>query len=97
MIGIVKSALRAAIGKTTLGIDQLQTLLVEVEGVVNARPLTYSGDDPLDLAPLTPAHFINGASEASAEPSCEQLPGKELRKQWKERLRFFSYFQEAMV
>lgn len=93
LIGVVESALRAAIRRATLNADQLHILLVEVEGVVNSRPLTYSGDDPLDLAPLTLSHFLNGTSGSSDDSLSECQSGKDLRKQWKERLRFLAAFK----
>ena len=33
--------LRKAIGKNSLTFDELLTLVIEVEGVLNSRPLTY--------------------------------------------------------
>lgn len=47
-----------AVGKTKLTSEQLRTLLIETEGVVNSHPLTYEGSDPSDAEPLTPAHFL---------------------------------------
>ena len=39
--------------------DELHTVLVEVEGTLNSRPLTYvSSDDPEE--PLTPSHLMYG-------------------------------------
>jgi len=40
--------------------DQLGTLLVEIEGVANSRPLTYMSDDQDGISgSLHPSHFIN--------------------------------------
>ena len=49
------------IGRSCLSFEELNTLLVEVEGIVNARPLTYVyGDlDGINFA-LTPSHLITG-------------------------------------
>ena len=61
MIRIVKSCLTRCIGKTTLSHDELNTLLVEVEAVVNSRPLTCVEDDLDGITyPLTPSHLIYG-------------------------------------
>ena len=41
--------------------DQLSTLLVEVEAVINSRPLTYVEDDQDGISyTLSPSHLING-------------------------------------
>ncbi|MFO0090064.1 MAG: hypothetical protein ACK518_04610 [bacterium] len=42
--------------------DLLRTLLYEVAGLLNSRPLTCSGVDPDDLRPLTPNDFLNRPS-----------------------------------
>ena len=49
------------IGRSCLSFEELNKLLVEVEGIVNARPLTfvYDGLDGINFA-LTPSHLING-------------------------------------
>ena len=44
-----------------MSFDELSTLLVEVESVVNARPLTYISDEVEQSSfVLTPSHLING-------------------------------------
>ena len=42
---LVKRCLSKAIGRSTLNYEQLNTVLVEVEAIVNLRPLTYVYDD----------------------------------------------------
>ena len=40
---------------------ELETLLVEVEGVINSRPLTYlSCDDDDGVTSITPCHLLHG-------------------------------------
>jgi len=61
MIKTVKLALRKTMGRTSLTIEEMNTLLVEVESLINARPLTYVEDDQDGLSyPLSPSHLING-------------------------------------
>lgn len=53
--------MKKSIGRTTLSYDELSTLLVEIESVVNSRPLTYVEDDQDDVSyTLYPSHLING-------------------------------------
>ncbi|CAM1294859.1 Uncharacterised protein r2_g406 [Pycnogonum litorale] len=57
LVGVVKRSLRKVIGPTLLDIQQLQTVVKEVEAIVNSRPLTYVGED-IDGKILTPADFL---------------------------------------
>jgi len=44
-----------------LSFSELSTILVEIEAVVNSRPLTYVFDDSDGISyPLTPSQLING-------------------------------------
>ncbi len=45
----------------TLTLEELVTAFAVVEGILNARPLSYTSTDPADLVPLTPNHFLHGA------------------------------------
>ncbi|XP_065895893.1 uncharacterized protein [Dysidea avara] len=61
MVQGVKRCLRKTVGHTSLTYDQLQTLLIEVESVINARPLTYVQDDIDGISyTLSPFHLIYG-------------------------------------
>ena len=59
MIQCVKRALRKVVGRTSLTYTELATVLLEIEGHINERPLTYVSDDADSVTPLTPAHFLN--------------------------------------
>lgn len=59
LVQSVKRALRKTIGKSCLSYVQLETLLTEVEAVLNSRPLCYVGDDS-DLGHvITPNHYLS--------------------------------------
>ena len=58
MVRCVKELLRKCLGKACVTYEEMLTLLCDCEAVVNGRPLTYLSDDPNELKPLTPAHFI---------------------------------------
>lgn len=55
---------RRVLGKRILTHEQTYTLLVQIEGVLNSRPLFAPSDDPLDWNPITPAHLAIGRSTA---------------------------------
>ena len=67
MVKVVKQPLKKTVGRTTLNYDELQTTMVEIEAIVNARPLTYVYDDEESIStPLTPSHLLNGRRITSA-------------------------------
>ena len=61
MVGLVKSTLRKALGRSVLTFDQLQTVLVESENIVNSRPLTHVSENVSDIEVkvLTPQNFLS--------------------------------------
>lgn len=65
--GLWESAVRSAkyhlthvLKETKLTLIELQTLLCQIEAFLNSRPLTPMSNDPNDLQPLTPVHFLIG-------------------------------------
>ena len=59
LVGITKTALFKTMGKSKLTFRELENILIEVEGRINNRPLTYQTAD-LEEEPLTPNHMIHG-------------------------------------
>lgn len=57
-IRTVKKVLRSVLKQQTLDDEGLKTVLCEVGAIINARPITTASDDPNDLEPLTPNHFL---------------------------------------
>lgn len=55
-----KHHLLRVIGDATWSFEEFSTLLSQVEGCLNSRPLSAISDDPTDLTALTPAHFLIG-------------------------------------
>ena len=55
----IKKCLKKVIGNARLSFDEMLTVLVEVEGTLNSRPLTYDDDNPSEEV-LTPSHLIHG-------------------------------------
>ena len=51
--------MKKCVGQASLSFDDLHTTLVETEGVLSSRPLTYLYSDGLE-EPLTPSHLILG-------------------------------------
>ncbi len=58
----MKHHLRQVIGQQVLSFEELNTILVHVEDILNSRPLTAALEDPNDFRTITPAHFLTGGS-----------------------------------
>ena len=60
LIGMTKTVIKKVLGRARINLIALQTLVTEIEAVLNDRPLTYVSSDVNDIEPLTPAHLIYG-------------------------------------
>ena len=73
MVGIVKRCLKKTIGRCTLTIEELSTVMIEIESTLNNRPLTYLYSDDEGVSQvLTPAHLIYGR-RLTTNPSSRQF------------------------
>ena len=54
----IRKVLNAVLREQSLTDESLQTLLCEVEAVLNSKPLTTVSSDPSDLQPLTPNDLL---------------------------------------
>ena len=60
LIGLTKASIKKTLGRAHIILLTLQTIVTEVEAVLNDRPLTHISDDITDPQPLTPAHLLHG-------------------------------------
>ena len=57
LVGVIKSPLKKILGKALLLVKELSTVIKEVEGIVNDRPITHVGCFD-DERPLTPSMLM---------------------------------------
>ncbi|XP_066983817.1 uncharacterized protein [Macrobrachium rosenbergii] len=60
LIGLLKSCLKKIVGQALLRFEELTCVLVELEGIINDRPLSYLPGDLNQLEILIPNHLILG-------------------------------------
>ena len=61
LIRSVKRCIVKVVGRAMLHWNEMNTILVEIEGVINSRPITYVHGDSEGISyPLTPSHLVNG-------------------------------------
>ncbi|XP_066984713.1 uncharacterized protein [Macrobrachium rosenbergii] len=60
LIGLLKSCLKKIVGQALLSFEELTCVLVELEGIINDRPISYMPADLNQLEIITPNHLILG-------------------------------------
>ena len=74
MIGLTKQALKKnTLGRVFVTLSQLETIIVEIEAMLNDRPLTYVSPDLTDPQPLTPFHLLYGRRICSVPHPLDDL------------------------
>ena len=62
LIGVVKMSIKKVLRRALISLPELQTLIKEVQAVVNDRPITFVYHDVNDPEPLTPSKLLYGFS-----------------------------------
>eukprot|EP00794_Sanderia_malayensis_P015559 gene15559-biopygen13271 len=71
MVGNVKRSLKKVLGNARVSADEMNTVLAEVEGILNSRPLTYYNEE-LEGQVLTPSHLLVGRRVSPLSDSVSQ-------------------------
>ncbi|KYN22468.1 hypothetical protein ALC57_05137 [Trachymyrmex cornetzi] len=60
MVKLFKHHLKRVVGDSLFTFEELNTFIIEVEGILNSRPITSLSSDPSDMLVLIPAHYMIG-------------------------------------
>ena len=60
LIRLMKTSLKKVQGRASVNLVTLQSIMVEIEAILNDRPLTYASSDVKNEQPLTRSHPLNG-------------------------------------
>jgi hypothetical protein len=90
----VKLLLKKCLMSHVLNYESMYTVLVQIEAILNSRPLFPMSDHPHDLEPLTPAHFlIHQPILTLPDPSVSKMPSTQLS-HYKKLISLFTLFWE---
>lgn len=80
----VRKILKSVLKEQTVTDECLQTLMCEVEAIINDRPITNSSSDPNDLEALTPNHLLLMKRQPSLPPGLFDKEDLYSRRRWKQ-------------
>ena len=99
LIRCVKRCLKKVLGGAKLTLDELQTVIVEIEAVLNNRPLTYVDNDDI-REPITPNHLsfghrltmLDDVTLTEDHDMSEKLTGRLVRQRLRHKLKVLDDF-----
>lgn len=99
LVRSVKTSLYAILKEQAPKEEVLNTLLAEVEYMVNNRPLTHISVDLNDPEPITPNHFLIGKTRKVEENAIGEFSDDDLllRKQWRRSQRISDHFWKRWI
>lgn len=78
-----KKAIYGQLANADVNDEELLSVFVGVEGLLNSRPLTYQSSDPKDLSPITPNHFLYGQAGGQFAPEVEETVYYNVKRRWR--------------
>lgn len=92
LVRTVKTPLRVIVGSARLTQAQLALILIEIEAVVNNRPLAVTTDDPSDWVPITPMELVSGRKLEQIPDPKAPLQNTKFSHLWKKRQAILNQF-----
>lgn len=84
LIRMVRNVLHSVLSQQVLDDEGLQTLICEVEAILNDRPITKLSEDPMDLEALTPNHLLLLKTKPILSPGLFVKEDLYLRRRWRQ-------------
>ncbi|XGW18756.1 hypothetical protein V3C99_002953 [Haemonchus contortus] len=99
MVQLFKSAFKKSVGRAVLTLEELQTVIAEIEAVINSRPITPFRESDISISALRPIDFISPEVELHIPQSnglpCEFATSAHKLSEWyKETLKALDKFWE---
>ncbi|XGW22581.1 hypothetical protein V3C99_005081 [Haemonchus contortus] len=99
MVQLFKSAFKKSVGRAVLTLEELQTVIAEIEAVINSRPITPFRESDISISALRPIDFISPEVELQIPQSnglpCEFATSAHKLSEWyKETLKALDKFWE---
>lgn len=95
LVRSTKTCLKKILGRSSLEYKEFETILLEVEAILNSRPLTFVSNEVDDPSPLCPSHFLIGKRITALPPEnirTQQSTKNELTRKYKYRLNLIQQF-----
>ena len=83
LVKTVKRAMFCVLSKEDLTDEELMTAIVEAEGLMNSRPITYQTSNADDPEPLTPNHFLFSQCGGQFAPESVDIKQYNPRVRWR--------------
>ena len=96
-IKAVKTALRVILREQTVPEPVLLTVLIEIEGILNAKPLGYVSSDVADPDPVTPNLLIMGRRDSSLPHALYDTNNLLGRRRWRHSQVLADNFWSAFI
>ena len=84
VIRSIRKILTALLGQQLVNEEMLGTLMAEVQGILNSRPLTPVSSDPKDLEPLTPNHLLLLRANPNLPPGVFAKEDTHCKRRWRQ-------------
>ncbi|XP_015608204.1 uncharacterized protein LOC107274007 [Cephus cinctus] len=63
LIGVLKKLLRRTLKKSCLNYEEMSTVLIDCEGIINSRPITFVSESENEIMPLATSNFLQEIKE----------------------------------